>query len=167
MTNTSGAWVLYIVLYDVSASRWPERRWRTGEPIPTPVQRAECVSTLGYEVLPGVEWEWCETSRDLDDPTSPVELIATVAVRPSTVVGGRGMSHGAPDRVGLLREAVAAKGGVWTTGRVLALFHRLCVPITRAACQSSLATLTREGVLGRFERTGLRYYAPTGQGGAS
>ncbi|WJY39738.1 DUF6303 family protein [Streptomyces sp. P9-2B-2] len=77
----SGAWRLYVVRF--GESDWPEHNWARTTPVPTPVERAEALADLGYEVA-GAEWEWLEYSTVPDDPASPVRLLAAVSVRATT-----------------------------------------------------------------------------------
>ena len=66
-----------------------------------------------------------------------------------------------PDRLGFLRDAVYANGGQWTTHRTLGLFQATGIPVTKPQCRQLLAQLHDEGVVGRVERIGRRYYVPT------
>ncbi|MDF3288362.1 DUF6303 family protein [Streptomyces silvisoli] len=88
MSSRGDSWCLYVVLWG-TASRWPERCWGSGAAIPTPVQRAEALRELGYEVAPGATWEWYEINAVPGDPSSPVELIAHIRVQ-STPSSDRG-----------------------------------------------------------------------------
>jgi hypothetical protein len=67
-----------------------------------------------------------------------------------------------PERLAILRDAVDASRGEWTTHRTLNMFQAAGVPVTRAACRQMLAALQAEGLLGCVERTGRRYFVPTG-----
>ncbi|MEU6535813.1 DUF6303 family protein [Streptomyces sp. NPDC047000] len=80
MSNNGGPWRLYVVLY--GEPRWPEFRWEGTGPVPTVAERRAALAVLGYETTPGAGWSWCEDSRDPDDITTPVLLIAAVTVRP-------------------------------------------------------------------------------------
>jgi hypothetical protein len=66
------------------------------------------------------------------------------------------------ERAGLLRDAVLAEGGQWTTHRALKVFRDAGVPITRHSCRSLLHELADEGVLAQIDRVGRRYYIPSG-----
>lgn len=75
-----GRWRLYVVLLTTSEP-WPEFHFGRALPVPTFTERAEALSVLGFEPVPGAEWTWTEDSETLDDPASPVVLIAAVRVR--------------------------------------------------------------------------------------
>ncbi|MFE6691040.1 DUF6303 family protein [Streptomyces sp. NPDC057743] len=79
MSPADDGWHVYVVQLDVAT--WPEHKWGRTEPIPTPVERAEALAELGYEVAADAEWEWIEYSELADDPSSPVCLLATIPVR--------------------------------------------------------------------------------------
>ncbi|WP_432138853.1 MULTISPECIES: DUF6303 family protein [unclassified Streptomyces] len=81
MSVSKGRWRLYVVLLDGTTTRWPEFSFGRAEPVPTFTERSEALSVLGFEPVPGAEWEWTEYSADLDDPSSPVTLLAAVRVR--------------------------------------------------------------------------------------
>jgi hypothetical protein len=49
--------------------------------VPTGADRREALAALGYEVAPGAEWAWIEDSKQPDDDSTPVVLIAAVDVR--------------------------------------------------------------------------------------
>lgn len=85
MSNSGGLWRLYLVVWGAAQSRWPEFKWAPDEPIPTPQERSRALADLGYEVVPGYEWEWCEGDPAPDSTDTPVQLIASVAVSP---IGG-------------------------------------------------------------------------------
>jgi hypothetical protein len=84
MSNTGDAWRLYVVLYGVPD--WPTFRWERSGPVPTVAERRRALAGLGYEVAPGAVWSWTEDSRDPDDDSTPVLLIAAVTVRPREAV---------------------------------------------------------------------------------
>ncbi|CAM5289502.1 putative protein OS=Streptomyces griseomycini OX=66895 GN=FHS37_001662 PE=4 SV=1 [Streptomyces griseomycini] len=75
MSNTGSTWRLYVVLY--GEPDWPTRRERTG-PVPTVAERRAALAALGYEVAPGAAWSWTEDSRDPNNDSTPVLLIAAV-----------------------------------------------------------------------------------------
>ncbi|WP_274914329.1 DUF6303 family protein [Streptomyces sp. WZ-12] len=79
MSSAHGGWCVYVVRLDVS--NWPEHNWGCTASIPTPVERAEALTALGYEVTAGAEWEWFEYSELAEDSSSPVCLLATIPVR--------------------------------------------------------------------------------------
>ncbi|MCX4665579.1 DUF6303 family protein [Streptomyces sp. NBC_01381] len=79
MSMRAGRWRLYVVLLNTT-DPWPEHTFAPA-PIPTFTDRARALSGLGFEPVPGAEWIWTEYSETLDDPASPVCLIAAVQVR--------------------------------------------------------------------------------------
>jgi hypothetical protein len=79
MSVFKGQWRLYVVLLNTT-ERWPEFGFDRAVPVPTFTERAEALSVLGFELVPGVEWRWTEDSKDPDDPSSPVVLIAATRV---------------------------------------------------------------------------------------
>lgn len=78
MSSDGGPWRLYVVVY--GESEWPTVRFESG-PVPTGAERREALAALGYEVAPGAEWAWIEDSKQPDDDSTPVVLIAAVDVR--------------------------------------------------------------------------------------
>ncbi|MET8645121.1 DUF6303 family protein [Streptomyces sp. NPDC004675] len=78
MSMREGQGRLYVVLLNTTAA-WPE--YCFGPTVPTLTERAEALSVLGFEPVPGAEWEWTEDSETLDDPASPVVLIAAIRAR--------------------------------------------------------------------------------------
>ncbi|MCL8014638.1 DUF6303 family protein [Streptomyces sp. AS02] len=81
MSVFKGRWHLYVVLLNAGFTQWPEFSFGRVEPVPTFTERADALSVLGFEPVPGVEWEWTEYSADPDDPASAVTLLAAVRVR--------------------------------------------------------------------------------------
>ncbi|MGW5205677.1 DUF6303 family protein [Streptomyces griseoincarnatus] len=79
MSSDGGAWRLYVVLY--GETEWPTFQWDRSAPVPTGAERRAALAALGYEVAPGAGWSWTEDSRDPDDDSTSVLLIAAVAVR--------------------------------------------------------------------------------------
>ncbi|MFD0209286.1 DUF6303 family protein [Streptomyces hirsutus] len=79
LASDGGPWRLYVVLY--GESQWPTVRWERSGPVPTGAERRAALAGLGYEVAPGAAWSWTEDSRDPDDDSTPVLLIAAVTVR--------------------------------------------------------------------------------------
>jgi hypothetical protein len=79
MSHTGSIWRLYVVLYGVP--NWPTVRWERTGPVPTVAERRRALAALGYEVAPSAVWSWTEDSRDPDDDSTPVLLIAAVTVR--------------------------------------------------------------------------------------
>ncbi|MBC3982754.1 hypothetical protein H8N01_09290 [Streptomyces sp. AC536] len=80
MSVARGRWRLYVALLGTTEA-WPECSFGRAVPIPTPVERVQALSRLGFEPLPDAEWEWSEYSQDPEDLASPVGLIATLRVR--------------------------------------------------------------------------------------
>jgi hypothetical protein len=81
MSVFKGRWRLYVVLLNADVTPWPEFSFDRAAPVPTLTERADALSVLGFEPVPGSEWRWTEDSEIPDDPTSPVLLIAAVRVR--------------------------------------------------------------------------------------
>ncbi|MFD3628479.1 DUF6303 family protein [Streptomyces sp. NPDC058698] len=79
MSSDGRAWRLYVVAY--GETEWPTFRWERTGPVPTVAERRCALAALGYEVAPGAVWSWTEDSRDPDDDSTPVVLIAAVDVR--------------------------------------------------------------------------------------
>ncbi|WP_405999833.1 DUF6303 family protein [Streptomyces sp. NBC_00829] len=75
-----GGWHLYVVLPDTGGV-WPQLVWPAGASAPTLAERDEALAALGYEIVPGAAWQWCETSDTPDDPSATVWLYASVTVR--------------------------------------------------------------------------------------
>jgi hypothetical protein len=86
VSMSKGRWRLYVALLNAGAAPWPEFSFERAEPVPTFTERADALSVLGYEPIPGAEWRWTEYSDDPDDPSSPVVLIAAIRVRSRTGV---------------------------------------------------------------------------------
>ncbi|MFJ2968536.1 DUF6303 family protein [Streptomyces collinus] len=78
MSSNGGPWRLYVVLY--GETEWPTVHFESG-PVPTGAERREALARLGYEVAPGAEWAWIEDSQKPCNDSTPVVLIAAVAVR--------------------------------------------------------------------------------------
>ncbi|CAM5287875.1 DUF6303 family protein [Streptomyces griseomycini] len=79
MSSDGRTWRLYVVLFGESG--WPTVRWERPGPVPTVAERRRALAELGYEVASGAGWSWSEDSRDPDDDSTPVLLIAAVEVR--------------------------------------------------------------------------------------
>ncbi|MFD3572399.1 DUF6303 family protein [Streptomyces sp. NPDC058644] len=78
VSMNAGRWRLYVVLLNTT-DPWPEHTF--GSSVPTFTDRTQALSGLGFEPVPGVEWNWTEDSTEPGDPASPVCLIAAVRVR--------------------------------------------------------------------------------------
>lgn len=87
MSVSRGRWRLYVVLLNTT-ERWPEFGFDRALPVPTFTERTHALSVLGFELLPGAEWTWTEYSETLDDPASPVCLVAAIRVRSRSGVSG-------------------------------------------------------------------------------
>lgn len=86
MSMGRGRWRLYVVLLNTTDA-WPEHRFGRAVPVPTFTERTAALNALGFEPAPGAVWLWTEYSDELDDPASPVTLIAAVRVRSRAEVG--------------------------------------------------------------------------------
>lgn len=86
MSVFKGRWRLYVVLLNTTDA-WPEFGFDRGAPVPTFTERVNALSVLGFEPVPGAEWEWTEDSETYGDPASPVVLIAATRVRSWTGAG--------------------------------------------------------------------------------
>jgi len=84
MSVRAGHWRLYVALLNTT-EQWPEHRFARS--VPTFTDRTDALSVLGFEPVPGAEWEWTEDSEAPDDPASPVVLIAAIRVRSWSGVG--------------------------------------------------------------------------------
>ena len=80
MSVFKGRWRLYVVLLNTTEA-WPEFGFDRAAPVPTFTERADALSVLGFEPVPGAEWAWTEDSETYGDPASPVVLIAAAQVR--------------------------------------------------------------------------------------
>ncbi|MGW3105282.1 DUF6303 family protein [Streptomyces sp. NPDC001100] len=78
MSVRDGRWRLYVALLNTT-EQWPEHR--LGRTVPTFTDRTDSLSALGFEPVPGAEWEWTEDSETPGNPASPVVLIAAIRVR--------------------------------------------------------------------------------------
>ncbi|GAA3013550.1 DUF6303 family protein [Streptomyces fulvorobeus] len=79
MSSSGGRWILYVALMGVPVSQWPEHDFGPGT-VPTPGERSQALTGLGFVFMSGAEWEWTEYPERPDDDTSPVRLLATVRV---------------------------------------------------------------------------------------
>ncbi|MFF1723723.1 DUF6303 family protein [Streptomyces sviceus] len=80
MSVFKGRWRLYVVLLNTTDA-WPEFTFTSSLTVPTFTQRADALSVLGFEPVPGAQWQWTEDSDTPEDPASPVVLIAATRVR--------------------------------------------------------------------------------------
>lgn len=79
VSQRRGRWHLYVVLPDAPGFAWPDCLF-AGTAVPTLAERSEALNALGYVFTNGAEWRWVEDSETPDDPSSPVHLIASIAV---------------------------------------------------------------------------------------
>ncbi|MEV7130984.1 DUF6303 family protein [Streptomyces sp. NPDC093260] len=86
MSVRAGRWRLYVALMNTTAP-WPEHCFGRALPVPTFTERVNALSVLGFEPVPGAEWEWTEDAETHGDPASPVVLIASLRVRSWTGAG--------------------------------------------------------------------------------
>ncbi|WTH82990.1 DUF6303 family protein [Streptomyces sp. NBC_00828] len=78
MSVRDGRWRLYVALLNTTEP-WPQHGF--GRSMPTFTDRTDALSVLGFEPVPGAEWEWTEDSETPDNLASPVILIAAIRVR--------------------------------------------------------------------------------------
>jgi hypothetical protein len=76
---TDGRWRLFVVLSNAAGLPWPEFVWSACSPVPSPAQRRDALARLGYEPVPGVEWQWQEADP-APDSVAVVKLIASLDV---------------------------------------------------------------------------------------
>ncbi|MER6245131.1 DUF6303 family protein [Streptomyces griseorubiginosus] len=86
MSVFKDGWRVYVVLLNTTDA-WPEFGFDRADPVPTFTERTDALSVLGFEPVPGAEWEWSEYSKDPDDPSTAVTLLAAVRVRSWTGAG--------------------------------------------------------------------------------
>ncbi|MDN3024704.1 DUF6303 family protein [Streptomyces sp. S.PB5] len=80
MSVFNDRWRLYVVLMNTT-DLWPEFSFDRAAPVPTFTERVNALSVLGFEPVPGAEWEWTEYSADPDDPSTAITLLAAIQVR--------------------------------------------------------------------------------------
>lgn len=84
-TPRAAHWELYVVLYNTT-DPWPSHKWTGGRRahiVPTVAERDAALAELGYERLPGADWEWQETETPDHHGHQPrVSFLGTVNVRP-------------------------------------------------------------------------------------
>ncbi|MFD3538871.1 DUF6303 family protein [Streptomyces sp. NPDC058662] len=64
---------------------WPTHYF-TGAGAQTVQERSQALTELNYALTDGGEWSWTEDSEQVDDPASPVILIAVAPV--VSILGG-------------------------------------------------------------------------------
>ncbi|MFE5674041.1 DUF6303 family protein [Streptomyces erythrochromogenes] len=84
LVHRDGRWRLFVALPG-SVAHWPTHYF-VGRGVPTVQERSRALTKLGYALTDEAEWSWTEDHERLDDPASPVILIALAPVEP--VVGG-------------------------------------------------------------------------------
>ncbi len=80
LATRGGRWRLYVALMDTTEP-WPVHDFDRAGPPPTFTERSAILNRLGFEPFPHTVWVCSETTEDPADPSSPVRLIATTAVR--------------------------------------------------------------------------------------
>ncbi|MFE2118459.1 DUF6303 family protein [Streptomyces microflavus] len=83
-STVTGCWRLYVVLFGVPASQWPECDLNPGPEVPSVQARSRALNALGYVFTDGAEWQWAEACSLPDDLDSPVCLFATAEVQEAT-----------------------------------------------------------------------------------
>ncbi|MDT7842503.1 DUF6303 family protein [Streptomyces justiciae] len=76
-------WRMYVVLLNTT-DPWPDFGFDRADSVQTFTERVNALSVLGFEPVPGAEWEWTENSAHPDDPASPITLLAALRVRSRT-----------------------------------------------------------------------------------
>ncbi|MEV5658147.1 DUF6303 family protein [Streptomyces sp. NPDC052291] len=76
----TGRWRLYVVVYGVLASEWPEYVFE-GAAVPSVQDRSRALDALGYTFTDRAEWDWTEDYVLGDDPAKAVSLFASARVR--------------------------------------------------------------------------------------
>ncbi|WP_330313276.1 DUF6303 family protein [Streptomyces sp. NBC_00523] len=76
----TGRWRLYVAIYGVPASQWPEYVF-DGATVPSVRDRSRALDALGYTFTASPEWGWIEDYVPGDDPAQPVSLFASAQVR--------------------------------------------------------------------------------------
>ncbi|MFD8148208.1 DUF6303 family protein [Streptomyces sp. NPDC059708] len=84
LVNRDGRWRLFVALL-ARGRNWPTHYFE-GPVAPTVHERSRVLTGLGYALTDDSEWVWVEDSEQVDDPASPVVLIAHTPV--SAIVGG-------------------------------------------------------------------------------
>ena len=87
MAVFNGGWRLYVVVLNAGVTTWPDFSFDRAEPVPTFTERVNALSVLGFEPVPGAEWEWTEYSDDPDDPSTAITMLASMRVRSWTGAG--------------------------------------------------------------------------------
>ncbi|MFI9026927.1 DUF6303 family protein [Streptomyces sp. NPDC053560] len=75
-----GEWELYVVTDSPDVADWPAHEFKDSAAITTLAERIKTLAALGYEPVPGAEWEWQELANGVMDS---VELLAALDVRPA------------------------------------------------------------------------------------
>ncbi|MFE2599968.1 DUF6303 family protein [Streptomyces sp. NPDC059396] len=90
-TRDGAYWAVYVVLSS-EPKHWPEVLIPADKDIPSVAERATALAHLGFAPFRTYPfWDWVEIA-DPRDTTSPVRLIATLAVVPAAPERGTGSS---------------------------------------------------------------------------
>ncbi|MFF9055370.1 DUF6303 family protein [Streptomyces erythrochromogenes] len=84
LVHRDGRWRLFVALPG-RVTHW-RTHYFTGPTVPSVQERSRALTALGFALTDGTAWSWTEDHERVDDPSSPVILIAHVPVVP--VVGG-------------------------------------------------------------------------------
>ncbi|MFD7920520.1 DUF6303 family protein [Streptomyces sp. NPDC059740] len=83
--NGIGGWRLYVT--SMTAGTWPSHTWSSHPAVPTLAERLTVLAALGFAPAPGpdgAEWRWSEYCEEIDAPSSPAVLTASLAVQEVT-----------------------------------------------------------------------------------
>ncbi|MFE4207108.1 DUF6303 family protein [Streptomyces goshikiensis] len=83
LSHRNGGWRLFVAL--PVGRNWPTRYF-AGPAVPTVQERSQALTELNYALTEGAEWSWTEDREQVDDPASPVILIAVAPV--VSILGG-------------------------------------------------------------------------------
>ncbi|MDX6760513.1 DUF6303 family protein [Streptomyces sp. F8] len=83
LVHRNGGWRLFVAL--PGGRDWPTHYF-AGAVVPTVQERSKALTELNYALTDVGEWSWTEDSEEIDDPASPVILIAVAPV--VSIVGG-------------------------------------------------------------------------------
>ncbi|MEV6311465.1 DUF6303 family protein [Streptomyces sp. NPDC051840] len=75
-------WQVFVAMSG-RVSEWPTYTWPMSTDVPTPDQRLEALSELGFALAEGAGWEWTEdTGPEYHPHPVRVTLLAAAKVRP-------------------------------------------------------------------------------------
>ncbi|MEU8778585.1 DUF6303 family protein [Streptomyces sp. NPDC048606] len=83
LVNRNGGWHLFVALS--VEKHWPTHYF-TSPLAPTVQERSQALTELNFALTDGAEWLWTEDSEQIDEPSSPVILIAAAPV--VSILGG-------------------------------------------------------------------------------